>query len=205
MCARKYIYVNIDVCTCIYLDVLYIHIYIVGALAACASRRACRNPHAATNKDIYLKIRIHTYLRYTRTADSKLRLQASGRGSNLRLRGGVPLSMAAPKIIIAGAPASGKGTQCEFIVEKFGVVHISTGDALRAQVMPAHAGFSHTNTHTCVCACVCACVCEWCVCVYVCMCVCMCVCACVCVRVCACVCVMCACVFIDCATLTYIR
>ena len=39
-----------------------------------------------------------------------------------------------PRIIIAGAPASGKGTQCEMIVEKFGVVHISTGDALRAQV-----------------------------------------------------------------------
>ncbi|KAJ1481886.1 adenylate kinase-domain-containing protein [Baffinella frigidus] len=39
-----------------------------------------------------------------------------------------------PRIIIAGAPASGKGTQCELIVEKFGVVHISTGDALRAQV-----------------------------------------------------------------------
>ena len=38
------------------------------------------------------------------------------------------------RIIIAGAPASGKGTQCELIVEKFGVVHISTGDALRAQV-----------------------------------------------------------------------
>mmetsp|Transcript_71319 Transcript_71319/g.148877 ORF Transcript_71319/g.148877 Transcript_71319/m.148877 type:complete len:294 (-) Transcript_71319:305-1186(-) len=37
-------------------------------------------------------------------------------------------------IIIAGAPASGKGTQCELIVEKFGVVHISTGDLLRAQV-----------------------------------------------------------------------
>ena len=42
--------------------------------------------------------------------------------------------MAVPRIIIAGAPASGKGTQCEYIVEKFGVVHISTGDALRAQV-----------------------------------------------------------------------
>jgi adenylate kinase len=39
-----------------------------------------------------------------------------------------------PKIIIAGAPASGKGTQCEMLVEKFGVVHISTGDALRAEV-----------------------------------------------------------------------
>jgi len=38
-------------------------------------------------------------------------------------------------VIIAGAPASGKGTQCEFIVEKNGVVHISTGDALRAQVL----------------------------------------------------------------------
>jgi adenylate kinase len=39
-----------------------------------------------------------------------------------------------PKIIIAGPPASGKGTQCEYIVKKFGVVHISTGDALRDQV-----------------------------------------------------------------------
>ncbi|EKX54395.1 hypothetical protein GUITHDRAFT_91639, partial [Guillardia theta CCMP2712] len=38
------------------------------------------------------------------------------------------------RIIIAGPPASGKGTQCEMIVEKFGVVHISTGDALRAEV-----------------------------------------------------------------------
>ena len=35
------------------------------------------------------------------------------------------------KIIIAGAPASGKGTQCELIREKFGVVHLSTGDMLR--------------------------------------------------------------------------
>lgn len=37
-------------------------------------------------------------------------------------------------IIIAGAPASGKGTQCKQIVEKFGVVHISTGDLLRQAV-----------------------------------------------------------------------
>ena len=39
-----------------------------------------------------------------------------------------------PKILISGPPAGGKGTQCEFIVEKFGVVHISTGDLLRAEV-----------------------------------------------------------------------
>lgn len=38
------------------------------------------------------------------------------------------------RIIITGAPASGKGTQCERIVEKYGVVHISTGDLLRAAV-----------------------------------------------------------------------
>lgn len=37
-------------------------------------------------------------------------------------------------LIISGAPASGKGTQCKFLVEKFNVKHISTGDALRSQV-----------------------------------------------------------------------
>ena len=45
-----------------------------------------------------------------------------------------PAKKDAPKIIIAGAPGSGKGTQCEFIVKKYGVVHISTGDILREQV-----------------------------------------------------------------------
>lgn len=39
-----------------------------------------------------------------------------------------------PKIIISGAPASGKGTQCEIIKKDFGVVHLSTGDMLRAAV-----------------------------------------------------------------------
>lgn len=38
------------------------------------------------------------------------------------------------KIIIAGAPASGKGTQCEKITALYGVVHLSTGDMLRAAV-----------------------------------------------------------------------
>lgn len=35
--------------------------------------------------------------------------------------------------ILAGPPASGKGTQCEKLVEQYGFVHISTGDLLRAQ------------------------------------------------------------------------
>ncbi|KAK4852983.1 hypothetical protein QYF36_001885 [Acer negundo] len=38
------------------------------------------------------------------------------------------------KVMISGAPASGKGTQCELIVQKFGLLHISTGDLLRAEV-----------------------------------------------------------------------
>ena len=38
------------------------------------------------------------------------------------------------KVIIAGAPASGKGTQCEVIKEKYGLIHLSTGDMLRAAV-----------------------------------------------------------------------
>ncbi|GMH66938.1 hypothetical protein TrST_g9932 [Triparma strigata] len=43
-------------------------------------------------------------------------------------------SSSPPKIIIAGAPASGKGTQCEIIKARYNVVHLSTGDMLRAAV-----------------------------------------------------------------------
>lgn len=38
------------------------------------------------------------------------------------------------KVILAGAPAAGKGTQCEVIQENFGLVHLSTGDILRNAV-----------------------------------------------------------------------
>jgi len=36
-------------------------------------------------------------------------------------------------IVIFGAPGSGKGTQSEFIIKKYGLSHISTGDVLRAE------------------------------------------------------------------------
>ncbi|TYI29256.1 hypothetical protein ES332_A05G303700v1 [Gossypium tomentosum] len=41
------------------------------------------------------------------------------------------------KVIISGAPASGKGTQCELITQKYGLVHIAAGDLLRAEVAAA--------------------------------------------------------------------
>lgn len=37
-------------------------------------------------------------------------------------------------IVIFGAPGSGKGTQSERIVERFGINHISTGDVLRTEI-----------------------------------------------------------------------
>lgn len=37
-------------------------------------------------------------------------------------------------IVIFGAPGSGKGTQSEKIVEKYGINHISTGDVLRTEI-----------------------------------------------------------------------
>ena len=44
-------------------------------------------------------------------------------------------------IVIFGAPGSGKGTQSDKIVEKYGFKHISTGDVLRgkpSKITPSH-------------------------------------------------------------------
>lgn len=37
-------------------------------------------------------------------------------------------------IIMCGAPGSGKGTQSDFIVEKYHLLHLSTGDLLREEI-----------------------------------------------------------------------
>lgn len=38
------------------------------------------------------------------------------------------------KIILLGAPGAGKGSQATKIAEKYGIAHVSTGDALRANI-----------------------------------------------------------------------
>ncbi|CAJ2655314.1 adenylate kinase, chloroplastic [Trifolium pratense] len=37
-------------------------------------------------------------------------------------------------VMISGAPASGKGTQCHLITNKYGLVHVAAGDLLRAEI-----------------------------------------------------------------------
>ncbi|EQC35827.1 hypothetical protein SDRG_06581 [Saprolegnia diclina VS20] len=44
----------------------------------------------------------------------------------------IDAALSGPKLVILGPPAGGKGTQCDLLVAALGVVHISTGDMLRA-------------------------------------------------------------------------
>ncbi len=42
-----------------------------------------------------------------------------------------------------GGPASGKGTQCEKMVEEFGYTHISTGDLMRLEMQTVNTFLSN--------------------------------------------------------------
>jgi len=37
------------------------------------------------------------------------------------------------RIVLLGAPGAGKGTQCKRMVERYGLLHLSSGDILRQQ------------------------------------------------------------------------
>ena len=45
-----------------------------------------------------------------------------------------PINNKMKNIVIFGAPGSGKGTQSDKLIEKYGLNHISTGDVLRAEI-----------------------------------------------------------------------
>lgn len=60
---------------------------------------------------------------------------ASRRGAASRVRGAATASAAAGEVyFVMGGPGSGKGTQCTRLVERFGLVHLSAGELLRAEV-----------------------------------------------------------------------
>ncbi|KAI9200127.1 hypothetical protein LWI28_003082 [Acer negundo] len=64
--------------------------------------------------------------------DSLRRLPALPKAANSRVV--APANVDPLKIMISGAPASGKGTQCELIKNKYGLVHVAAGDLLRAEI-----------------------------------------------------------------------
>ncbi len=43
-------------------------------------------------------------------------------------------TMSKLNIVLFGPPGAGKGTQSAFLIERYGLVHLSTGDLLRAEI-----------------------------------------------------------------------
>jgi adenylate kinase len=81
----------------------------------------------------------HSSVSKTTTLSGMNSYQTESQETTTRRKGAMIMSSIAPrkyaaKVIIAGAPAAGKGTQCEMIKSEFGLVHLSTGDILRASV-----------------------------------------------------------------------
>ncbi len=52
------------------------------------------------------------------------------------------------QIIVMGGPASGKGTQCQKLADKYGLVHISSGDLLRQAVSSNEGGPTPSHIST---------------------------------------------------------
>ncbi|KAF8701415.1 hypothetical protein HU200_033578 [Digitaria exilis] len=115
----------------------------ISPLAAAGTHRGHGNSHAARrispSPACHPSIALSSSPAISSILASAGVLKPKSRGLGLRCRATEetppPTRVKAPlKVMISGAPASGKGTQCRMIVEKYGLVHISTGDLLRAEV-----------------------------------------------------------------------
>ena len=128
-----YIYIYIYSCTHIYIYI-YIYSYISLYRTTCNLQKCIE----LLNRFYSLLYSISLYLiNIFDVVFSGRTLQSVPRQSQnilSRLKKKIFGQGKARKIIIAGVPASGKGTQCSLMTEKFGVVHLSTGDILRAAV-----------------------------------------------------------------------
>lgn len=65
-------------------------------------------------------------------------LDYNEKGRNLeaiyQLKGSVPTNNAMLNIVLFGPPGAGKGTQSERLIQKYGLIHLSTGDIFRANI-----------------------------------------------------------------------
>jgi adenylate kinase len=55
-------------------------------------------------------------------------------GANTPAADAAAITTGGQVVVIAGPPASGKGTQCKLLAAELGMVHVSTGDVFRDAV-----------------------------------------------------------------------
>ncbi|KAJ8533422.1 hypothetical protein ON010_g13831 [Phytophthora cinnamomi] len=103
------------------------------SLAPVGRRLALYREHREAVRQNFVKISTVIHVDAAKSRDSTTKklvhetYRARGSRGPLRVRN-------PPRLIITGAPASGKGTQCELLVRALHVVHLSTGDMLRQAI-----------------------------------------------------------------------
>lgn len=78
--------------------------------------------------DLASRVNVLSALRYNSTPSLSMHTVSASAST---------MKATAPRVLILGAPASGKGTQCKLIAAEYGVKHVSTGDMLRVAVAGA--------------------------------------------------------------------
>ncbi|KAL3662330.1 hypothetical protein V7S43_012657 [Phytophthora oleae] len=103
------------------------------ASAPVGRRLALYREHREAVRQNFVKISTVIHVDAAKSRDTTMKklvheiYRARGSRGPLRVRN-------PPRLVITGAPASGKGTQCELLVRALHVVHLSTGDILRQAI-----------------------------------------------------------------------